>query len=410
MASSSRVTPQRTVLAAILVFALLSLARWAPVERVEQAPAVLLRPFEEVADSALRSPSAGEQQALGALVSDARLAWEGWQHAIEQDGPPPPRGTQTIAATVLGRDLARRELRALVPAGAVRVGAPACHHGALVGFVVDLQPGPETATELAVVGTLGRHDLRAVAGRWQASPQSVPVEVLVGADQGTDARHPALALLARSSTVPPPPGQLCHTRDVSALGDTLPAGLLLGRLDVPQDDRPGGAARARLGEGLVLHPLIDPFALDLLSLAGAPSAPRTPRRLGARLLATSGSSGRRRLDHGARDGVRVGDWVSQAGLYVGVVVSVAGGTAIADTTPPSGPLLCVTREGEVRTLGLDAASWPSGWQPSRGDLLALGRPGTGGLLLGLVAGIDDDGVRLERPAPDLAAGVTVTGP
>ena len=413
MPSSSRVTLQRAAFAAVLAGSILSLAGWGPIAWAEQAPATLLRPFEDVAAVALPSLSSGDRRALVALVSDARLAWSGWERAVQQDGPPPPPGSRQIAATVLARDLAQRELIALVPAGAVRSGAPASHRGALAGFVVDVRPGPEAGTELAIVGTLGRHDLRAVAGLWQAGAKSVPVEVLIGPElgpEGGDARHPALAILARNSTVPPPAGQLCHTRDVSALGDTLPAGLLLGRLDVPQDDRPGGAARARLGEGVVLHPLLDPFGVDLLAIAGSPSAARKPRQLGARLLATSGSSGRRRLDHGSRDGVRVGDWVSQAGLYVGVVVSVVGGSAIADVTPPEGPFLCVTREGEVRAIGLASESWPSGWQPARGDLLALGRPGTGGLLLGLVAAADEDGLRLERPEPDFAAAVTVSGP
>ncbi len=135
-----------------------------------------------------------------------------------------------------------------------------------------------------------------------------------------------------------------------------------------------------------------------------------PRRLGARLLATSGGATRRRLDHGSRDGVRVGDWVSQDGLYLGAVLAVAGSTAIVDVTPPAGPLLCVTREGEVRAVGLAADSWPAGWQPARGDLLAVGRPGSGGLLVGLVARADESGVQLERPAADVSRGVTVSGP
>jgi len=61
-------------------------------------------------------------------------------------------------------------------------------------------------------------------------------------------------------------------------------------------------------------------------------------------------------------------------------------------------------------LGLQPESWPAGWQPARGDLLALGRPGIGGLLVGLVAAADEGGLRLERPEPDDARGVTVSGP
>src|SRR5215468_1015778 len=98
MASSSRVTPQHSLLAAILVFAGLSLAHWAPIARFEQLPVVLLRPFEELASSALPSPSAGDRQAVAALASDARLAWDGWARAVEQDGPPPPPGTHQLAA------------------------------------------------------------------------------------------------------------------------------------------------------------------------------------------------------------------------------------------------------------------------------------------------------------------------
>ena len=410
MPSSSRVPLQRAALAATLCLCVLSLAGWERLRTVEQWPAVLLRPLEDVAASALPARAPSELATLQALVSDAHLGWEGWQRAVEREGPPPPPGLRQLVATVLVRDRAHRELQLLVPAGAVRPGAPVSHRGALAGFVTAVRPGPEAASELAVVGVLGRRDLRAVAASWQADPHSLQVDVLVGGDQGSDPAHPALAILARTSSVPPPPGQLCHTRDVSALGDTLPAGLLLGRLATPMDEQPGGAARTRLGEGVVLRPLLDPFALDVLAVAGAPAAPRTPRRLGARLLATSGGATRRRLDHGARDGVRTGDWVSQDGVFLGVVVAVTGGSAIVDVTPPAGPLLCVTREGEVRTVGLAADSWPAGWQPARGDLLAIGRPGTGGLLVGLVSRADERGIQLERPHADLSRGVTVSGP
>jgi hypothetical protein len=401
---------RRAAVAALLALSVLSLGGWAPLRRVEQAPAVLLRPLEELCAALVPEREAGEAQVLEALVGDARLAFAGWEQSLLREGPASPPGTQRLLAPVLARDTGRRELRLLAPAGAVRAGAPATHRTALVGFVASVEPGPEAGTELAVVQPLGRAGQRAVAAEWSTGPQARPVQVLVGADGRDDPRRPALPVVARSSSVPPPPDQLCWTRDVSSLGDSLPAGLLLGRLEAADGEAPGGAARLRLGDALVVRPLLDPFALDLLALAAAPGAAREPRRLGARLAVTSRGPATLRLDRGARDGVRAGDWVTQAGLWLGVVSDVGAGTAVVDAALPHGPLLCVTRAGEVRTLGLLPGSWPEGWQPVRGDLLALGRPATGGLLVGLVAGVDEDGLRVERLEPDASRAVTVWGP
>ncbi len=401
---------RRAAVAALVMLCVLSLGGWAPLRRLEQAPALLLRPLEELCSALVPARPPREAQAFEALVSDARLAFAGWEQSIVREGPPSPPGTQRLAAPVLARDPRRRELRVLVPAGVVRAGAPATQRAALVGFVTALEPGPEPGTELAVVAPLGSANQRAVAGEWRAGPQARPVQVLVGADGHDDPRRPALPVVARSSSVPPPPDQLCWTRDVSALGDSLPAGLLLGRLEAAGGESPGGAARLRLGDELVVRPLLDPFALDLVALAASPSAARVPRRLGARLLATSRGPATLRIDHGARDGVRVGDWVTQAGLWLGVVTDVGPGSAVVDAALPSTPLLCVTRAGEVRTVGLTPGSWPDGWQPARGDLLALGRPATGGLAVGLVAGADDEGLRVERLVADVARAVTVWGP
>jgi len=411
MPTERRVLVRRAAIAATVVFSGLSLAGWAPLRRVEQAPALLLRPFEELLSVALPALDARELSTLAALVSDARLAWSGWERAVLGEGPPSPPGTQRLPAIVVARDEERRELVAMVPAGSVHVGAPVTHRAALVGFVTELRPGTEAGGERAVVAPLGRKDLRAVAGVWQAGAGARPVDVLVGAaDERDDPRHPSLRLLSASSSVSPPPDQLCFTRDVASLGDTLPAGLLLGRLAGRRDEQPGGAARLRTGDEAVLCPLLDPYSLELLAIAGTPGAQRTPRLLGARLLATSRGPTTARLDRGLRDGVRTGDWVSQSGLYIGRVVATGGGSAVVDLSPPDDTLLCVTRDGEVRELGLRPDRWPPGWQPARGDLLALGRPALGGLLLGLVAAADEDGLRLERPEPDVSRGVTVSGP
>jgi len=401
---------RRVAVAALLALSVLSLGGWAPLRRAEQAPALLLAPVEALCSALAPERDPGEAQVLEALVSDARLAFAGWEQSLLREGPASPPGMRRLLAPVLARDPARRELRVLAPAGSVREGAPATHRAALVGFVAAVEPGPEPGTELAVVHSLGRAGQRAVAAEWSSGPQARSVQVLVGADGRDDPHRPALPVVARSSSVPPPPDQLCWTRDVSSLGDSLPAGLLLGRLEAAGGEAPGGAARLRLGDTLVVRPLLDPFALDLLALAAAPGAAREPRRLGAHLLATSRGPSTLRLDRGARDGVRAGDWVTQAGLWLGVVTDVGAGTAVVDAALPDGPLLCVTRVGEVRTLGLRPASWPEGWQPVRGDLLALGRPATGGLLVGLVAGVDEDGVRVERLAPQAAQAVTVWGP
>lgn len=410
MHSAREVRLRRAALAALGLLSVVSLAGWAPLRRAEQVPGLLLRPLEEALGGWAPARDPREEPLLEALVSDARLAWEGWRHGVAAEGPAAGPGLARLVVAVSARDPQRRELQAVVPAGAVPEGAAATHRASLVGFVTALRPGPEPGTELAVIAPLGSSGLRAVAGEWRATPEARPVHFLLGTDGGGDPRRAALPVQARSSGVPPSPGQLCWTRDVLALGDPLPPGLLLGRVEPADGERPGGAARLRVTDELVLRPLLDPYGLDLLALAATPGAAREPRRQSARIMTTSRGDGTLRLDRGARDGLRRGDWVSQAGVFLGTLTDVGPGTAVVDATPPRGPLLCVTSAGEVRLAGLAPQDAPADWQMLRGDLLALGRPGPGGLLVGVVAQAGDDGPRLERLAPDASRAVTVWGP
>src|SRR5262245_15182156 len=170
MSEESRTVLRRSAAAGTLLLAAVSLSGWGPLRRAEQAPAALLRPLEEIAESALPGRSAQDATTLAALVSDARLAWDGWQQAVLHDAPPPPPGSEALAAPAVARDLARRELSAVVPSGSVRPGAPATHRRMLVGFVTEVRPGAEPGTDLAIVAPLGRRDLRAVAAEWLPAP------------------------------------------------------------------------------------------------------------------------------------------------------------------------------------------------------------------------------------------------
>jgi hypothetical protein len=285
----------------------------------------------------------------------------------------------------------------------VTAGVTVTHRGVLLGFVRELGPAPGRAT----VALLGRDDARPVAAQWSPEPGGRPIQFLVQAadrDEGYAVRVAAL-----TSRVLPPPDQLAWTRDVSDLGDTLPPGLLVGRLLGGLAEAPGGGQRIDEGGTLRLSPVLDPFAPGVVTVEVEPGASLPLRRGGARLSPTSVSDSAVRLRAGTRAGVRRGDWVCQAGLFVGIVCDVSPWSAVLDTRAPDGRLLVVSPSGQGVACGASRPSWPPGWEPAPGDLVAVGHVGTGGLVLGTVARVDEDGLVLHRLPADASRPVTVVG-
>ena len=387
----------------VLAASLASLGGWAPVRTVEQLPAFLLAPLESLlAGWYPQGPDAIGPGPRGL----ARTAWESWEAAVWGHGRVGP-GRRPLLARVTGVPAGRNELRAEVPAGRVALGAAASHRDALVGFVGALEPGGREGTETAVIALLGTRGGRAVAAEWRLAPEARPVSFLV-AGRADDGR--ALRVEGASSTLRPPRDTPAFTRDVAALGDALPAGLLVGLFDGPREDEPGGGLLADSGE-VRLRPAVVAEALDLVVLEAEPGeAPAAPARP-ARLFATARATGRGRLDAGRRDGVAPGDVVRQDGLYVGRVTDAGPGSSIVDLALPAGTLLVVAAGGEVVSCTVEPGSWPRGWQPQRGDLVVWGSLGPGGLVVGAVSGLDDDGRLLVlRPEADPLRAVTVGPP
>jgi hypothetical protein len=239
-------------------------------------------------------------------------------------------------------------------------------------------------------------------------PEARPISFLV--TDGARAVEGAMRVDAPSSSVRPPPNQLAWTRDVSALGDDLPPHLLLGRLAAPPEQPGGGLPRASSAD-LVLLPLVDALAIDLVTVEGEPGATRECRHTSARVFTTCRAGRTLRLDAGSGAGLRRGDWIVQDGLFVGVVSVISPWSALVDTAALPPTLLIMSPTGELVGCGARTSSWPSGWQPGRGDLVAVGRLGVGGLVIGTVEGLDDDdGIEIARLQPDLTRPVMAVGP
>ena len=393
----------RVLGAFVVAGCLASLGGSGPVRTVETWASALLLPLDG-ALGRLR-PAAEGGEALEVLREPAKRAWDGWCQAVLGEAVAAAPGHEALLVPVVARRDAEHELDLAVPPGAVHEGAIVTHRGALLGLVSGLSEDGALAT----VALLGHHASRPLAAEWALGDPGKGVQFLL-APGGRDREGWCLRVEARSSSALPPPDQLVHTRDVSALGDTLPAGLIVGRMLGGSAEAPGGGHWYDAAETLRVQPLLDGSAQAVVTVEVLPGAELPLRRAETRLLGSCRTGPSARLAAGTGAGLRVGDWVCQAGLFVGRVVTVTPFSAVVDAREPDSPLLVVAPDGTAVAAGTARASWPAGWEPRPGDLVATGHVGAGGLVVGTVAELDDEGFTIARLRPDPRQAVTVVGP
>jgi hypothetical protein len=393
----------------VLAGCVLSLLGVGPVRSAEEWLAPALIPLDGALTDWLPAPA--DREWLDALAEPAARAFHAHGKAVLGDVRAAADGRTTLLVPVLGTDRERHELLLAAPqlegVAAVEPGAVVSAHGVLLGFVREVSADGLRAR----VSLLGQPSLRPVAAQWCAVAGGRPVEVLVsGAGETGEGGGLSLRMGSASSRVVPPPGQPVATRDVSALGDRLPAGLLLGLVGERGTELPGGGWIDGGGLETPLVPALDPYGQPLAALEVAPGSALTARATTGRLSGTTSGAARLRLDAGSRRGVQRGDWVVQDGLFVGIVDVVAPYSSLLSVEVPQGALLVMSPAGEVVAAGVARESWPPGWEPARGDLLATGSVFTGGLVVGRVTALDGSGLRAQRLRPDPRRDVTVVGP
>ncbi len=399
---------------AVAIACVLSLIGVGPVRSAEEWLAPALIPLDGLLTDLL--PAQEDREWIDTLAEPAARAFHAHGKAVLGTVLAAATGRTTLLVPVLGADAEKHELLLAAPQGeaagagsaAVEPGAVVSCRGVLLGFVRELSADGLRAS----VSLLGLPSLRPVAAQWCAAPGGRAVEVLVsGSNAGpTESQRHTLHMGSASSRVVPVPGQLVSTRDVSALGDHLPAGLLLGAVGDRGTELHGGGWMDAGGTETPLVPLLDPYSQPLAALEVAPGSALTARATTARLSGSTAGATRLRLDVGSRRGVQRGDWVVQGHLFVGVVDVVAPFSSLLSVDVPRGALLVMSQAGEVVAADEARESWPSDWEPARGDLLATGSVFTGGLVAGRVAGLDGDGIVAQRLRPDPRLDVTVIGP
>lgn len=385
----------------VVVASLASLGGVGPVRSLETWLTPLLLPLDR---AVTRLQPAADPEALELLREPAKRAWESWCRAVLGETPTSAPGREALLVPVVARRAAEHEIDLAVPPAAVREGAIVTHRGALLGVV----SGLSEAGDVATVALLGHHAARPVAAEWALGEPGHGVQFLL-ASAGRDDDGWSLKVEARSSSALPPPAELVHTRDVSALGDTLPAGLIVGRMLGGNTEAPGGGNWYDAADTLRVRPLIDGTTLAVVTVEVEPGASLPLRRGEARLYGSCRPGEAARLASGSSSGLRTGDWVCQAGLFVGIVETVTPWSAVVDGRAPATPLLVVAPDGSAMAAGQARESWPAGWEPQRGDLVATGHLAAGGLVVGTVGELDDEGFSVVRLTPDPRLPVTVVG-
>lgn len=342
--------------------------------RVELLPAPLLAPLLALL-APLRPAVAPAGPELAELLASAPAVGAAWQAELVRR-PPPPAGRELALLAVAGRDPVQGFLW-LEPDGLeLQPGSPVTHRGVLVGRVGWGTGAPLGPTRVSLVGSTGSPPL---AARFHPEPGAAPVDVLIlGGSTG-----PVLARPSRGFELAGLP--LVHTRDVQALGETLPAGFLLGRIESDPIERPGGALLPRDTPLRVrLAPLIEPLEVDLVVAEVPRGWTGAVRAVEAAVLAGRADRSALLVDRGRADGLRVGDLVTQGGLLVGWVTDLAARAARVERGPPPGPLVVESVPGVLDSWDPSRSPWPEAGPLPAGQGLYLPTTDAGALLVGRV--------------------------
>lgn len=389
----TRVTHRPRGLGRVTVLGLcaLSLAGWGPLRGLEQWAAFALRPGEWILGGVAAAPP--EIPDVERRERErAAVLYPGYERAVA--------GERLVAPGLLPVVERRPQARQLVVAGtegALAPGAAVTWRDVLVGRVGEIDGGR------AVVDLLAHRRAGAVAGEWRVSPDAPVVHFLARGDGET------LQLERRSSAVRPPDDEVAFTRDVRALGGTLPSGLVVGRLRLDGTDRPGGGDASSEDARARLELVVDPMALHVVAVAGAEGTMPAVRRVEARAYAVSGDDGALRLDRGSRDGVARGDWVAQDGAWVGEVARVGPRTAVVERRAPPGILLVLSDDGRLVPATAGTDGWPAHWHPGAGDRVFAGTPASGGVFVGWVDEVRERDFTLRLATIDRSGVFTVAG-
>lgn len=327
------------------------------------------------------------------------LAWAAWVDAVAQRPPLPRPDTAPCVVSVEGYDARRQEIILQVPEVELEVDSPVTHRGVLLGF---LRPWSRRDEQVVVggqarVALLGHPRARPVAATWQDGSMRFLVA----------SREEAPTVVLRSRRIRPLPGQLALSRNASALGDTLPAGLALGRVAPQETDLPGGAVALHTRDEPALESLLDPGSLALVTIEAPIEADLPRRALQGRLLRTLPGAQRWHLDQGLAQGVNQGDDVIQGHRWVGRVESAGPLSAIVSRALPRRSLLVGDTAGQLIPVGLGAGAWPFDWQPQDGLPVFCGLPGWGGLAVGRLGPLDHGRLTVDLGDFDPSEPVTV---
>jgi len=388
-----------------------SLFGWPGLRDAEQGAALFLLPADPLVKACLPAPMPAQGAARERDLTRATEAWDVWCRALMAQARPVDARYEARVVPVLAARPEQQELLVRVPVGGVRAGSPVTSQGVLLGF---LRPWGSHAEVVesggrARVALLGHPLARPVAASWQLAERAVgePVHFLITSG-------PAGPRVAHSSSDSlPPAGQLAWTRDVSRLGDALPAGFLVGRLEVEAAaDLPGGGLPGAGAGGLALRlqPVLDAYALSHVVIESAVGQEFALQGCLGHVLASGTSAQRVRLDVGRIDGVQGGDLVVQDGQWLGTIESAGPLTSVVRLGLPDGQLLVVSPDDEIVATTAEPARWPADWTPSPGALVLAGHVDLGGLLVGTVVSADAGGLSVLADPPDPARPVRVVPP
>ncbi|GJM20806.1 MAG: hypothetical protein DHS20C15_07210 [Planctomycetota bacterium] len=372
----------------VLALSLLSLAGFARWQGVEESLATLWLPAFRVTD-ALSPERVVEAEALPAADVVAAVS-EAWRAELRRR-PAAPVGRELLSVPVLSVDLARRELVIAVPPDSVLLDAPVTHHGRYVGSLCSWRAGDRVVERdgRARVALPGHARARPVAGVWSASETGLPLHFLVQSEAGVAAvTQPSRRLVAAQD-------QAVYTRDVRALGDDLPAGLLLGSLQLVPRDRPGGGFDLQRNELANLKPAIRPEHLGTVVIevtrgARLPSAAREAECLGS----PRADGTQLRIDRGRVAGLQRGDWVVSGSQLLGVVHALGPFSARVERRAPPG-LLVIEDGARLIPTAPQVDGWPAVWRPVVGQRVWAGHRELGALFLGRVARVHELGFEID---------------